>query len=317
MTIREIIYSLAKKNGLAKTVLSETHDSRNRFIFRPGSGSGTVTFHVIHDYGAIAVLDVNLEKPFTWSGIRSDLLWLSCFESVHAQRQDRPLLPHYLYSGGPPSLPPDTVFFPDLPVRGIVLMVLEDHYEEHLLRDHPGAELSPGQIFSAVNGLRCPSAFPQISDQIRGFLPAADPVYEEIFFESKFNELMVLFSGSLPESGLRHRSRIPEDDLLAVSAVTAYIDEHLHESPGLAALARHVYMSPSKLKSLFREVTGYSISEYRSYRRIYVARHLLETTGMPVSAIARRCGYQKPSNFNTFFQKYMDMSPREYREAAR
>ena len=89
MTIREIIYSLAKKNGLAKTVLSETHDSRNRFIFRPVSGSGTVTFHVIHDYGAIAVLDVNLEKPFTWSGIRSDLLWLSCFESVHAQRQDR------------------------------------------------------------------------------------------------------------------------------------------------------------------------------------------------------------------------------------
>ena len=113
------------------------------------------------------------------------------------------------------------------------------------------------------------------------------------------------------------KKQLRSEDLRAVSLVAGHIDNRLQENPGLVELSKQVYMSPSKLKTLFKEVTGCTISSYRSQRRIYVACGLLAHTDLPVQEIARRCGYRKLDNFNILFEKHTGIMPRDYRRTHR
>ena len=65
---------------------------------------------------------------------------------------------------------------------------------------------------------------------------------------------------------------------------------------------------------LFKEVTGYSISEYINIHRIQKARHYLENTEFSISEITGLVGYGSMSHFEKNFKAYMNVSPLKYRK---
>lgn len=92
---------------------------------------------------------------------------------------------------------------------------------------------------------------------------------------------------------------------------------HLQENPGtvpdLSQLADHCALSPNHLSSIFKSVTGKTISAYCGELRIQRARELLKTTPMKLRQIAELLGYYDQYHFCKAFKKATGFSPSAYR----
>jgi two-component system response regulator YesN len=92
-----------------------------------------------------------------------------------------------------------------------------------------------------------------------------------------------------------------------------YIQDHLEEDLSLNKLATYVYLNPSYLSRLFKQVTDVSLSEYIAEQRLGKAKYLLNTTDMKVQEVAKSVGLAT-GYFIRFFKKVTHATPQEYRE---
>ena len=103
-----------------------------------------------------------------------------------------------------------------------------------------------------------------------------------------------------------------------VEQVEALVEENIMSS-GLTVnfLAQSVYLSISYLRSIFKEVTGGTLSNYIIRKRLDKICELLEKTDMPITEIADSMGFASKSYLYTFFKNYMGVTPNEYRKQKR
>ncbi|MBD3894928.1 helix-turn-helix transcriptional regulator [Halomonas sp. ML-15] len=81
------------------------------------------------------------------------------------------------------------------------------------------------------------------------------------------------------------------------------------EAYRLEDLARLAAMSPSSLRSKFRQSYGQSVFDCLRERRLTLAQEYL-AQGLSVQQTALRCGYRHASNFTTAFRRHFGVSPR-------
>lgn len=81
------------------------------------------------------------------------------------------------------------------------------------------------------------------------------------------------------------------------------------EDYSLADLATRAAMSPSGLRSKFRETYGLSVFAYLRRCRLNLGRQYLEQ-GYSVQQAAHRCGYRHATNFATAFRHHFGVTPR-------
>jgi len=110
--------------------------------------------------------------------------------------------------------------------------------------------------------------------------------------------------------------RLPKKnaDYENVLRVVQYIDEHYTDELQQEDLVRLASMSSTKLKNLFRQFTGYTMTEYVLAKKTDRASHLLADADLPVEEIARQVGFDTASGFSTSFKKRTGLSPSEYRK---
>ncbi len=77
-----------------------------------------------------------------------------------------------------------------------------------------------------------------------------------------------------------------------------------------------VGLSAAQLTSLFRQHVGMPPLRYQNSLRMALARELLDSTDLTVSAVARASGYGDPLYFSRHFSRAHGMSPSQYRERA-
>ncbi|MGW7285452.1 GlxA family transcriptional regulator [Streptomyces sp. NPDC054847] len=95
------------------------------------------------------------------------------------------------------------------------------------------------------------------------------------------------------------------------------LDQKLTERYDLAALADAFGVSTRTLLRRFAEETGRSPLAHLQASRVRRARHLLETTDRPVSAVAAAVGYEDPGTFAGLFARHTGHRPSVYRAAFR
>lgn len=112
-------------------------------------------------------------------------------------------------------------------------------------------------------------------------------------------------AASKPAVPARHRVRL--GDLRA----------GLHRDPGrpwsVAGLARSAGLSPQRLSALWRNCWGISPRDDVIAARCARAAWLLDSTVMPVAAVAEACGFPDPRYFSRCFGRRMGSSPAAWR----
>ncbi len=105
-----------------------------------------------------------------------------------------------------------------------------------------------------------------------------------------------------------------QKDIKPIRIVKEYIESNYMQEISLNQLAELVEMNASYLSSVFKKETGMTYSEYLIQCRVKQASRLLVETGLSVSEIAYRSGYQDARYFSKQFAKQVGLKPSEYRK---
>jgi AraC-like DNA-binding protein len=117
-----------------------------------------------------------------------------------------------------------------------------------------------------------------------------------------------------PEAGATPgAARAAADRRLQIRPVLAYVDGHCRESITLRDVADLVHVSPSRVRHVFKDVTGVSFKEYVTQVRVAEAKRLLLSTDLSVAETARAVSYTNINQFYKVFHRSCAMSPGEYR----
>ena len=99
-----------------------------------------------------------------------------------------------------------------------------------------------------------------------------------------------------------------------VDEVAAYIVGHYAENLTLESVAARFFVSKCYLSRIFKEVTGFTVSEYIHVNRIKQAQNLLAKSSLNITQISERLGYDTITYFERTFKKFTGMSPLRYRK---
>lgn len=97
-----------------------------------------------------------------------------------------------------------------------------------------------------------------------------------------------------------------------IEEIRRYIADHLTEDLSVDTLSKTFFLSRYYLMHRFKDVTGYTLHQYISQKRLLLAGELIRS-GTPVMKAAETAGYSEYSTFLRAFQNTFHMSPKEFR----
>ncbi|EGG31873.1 response regulator [Paenibacillus sp. HGF5] len=110
---------------------------------------------------------------------------------------------------------------------------------------------------------------------------------------------------------LVRRNSLSEGQKVIYNAI-GYIKGRLSEDITVGECAAHVHLSASYFSSLFKQVTGMTVTQYITSERIHKARLLL-VEGAQVQEVAAAVGYEERRYFSEMFKKITGQTPSEFR----
>lgn len=110
---------------------------------------------------------------------------------------------------------------------------------------------------------------------------------------------------------------IPAESDAGTGPARSWALEHLGEPIDLADLARQCGMSVRTFTRRFREETGETAGAWLSRARVDHARHLLESTELPVDRIAAESGFGSGASLRQHLTSAVGLSPLAYRRVYR
>ena len=97
-----------------------------------------------------------------------------------------------------------------------------------------------------------------------------------------------------------------------IEEIRRYIADHLTEDLSVDTLSKTFFLSRYYLMHRFKDVTGYTLHQYISQKRLLLAGELIRS-GTPVMKAAETAGYSEYSTFLRAFQNTFHMGPKEFR----
>lgn len=102
-----------------------------------------------------------------------------------------------------------------------------------------------------------------------------------------------------------------------VREVARYLTRHPETSESLGELAARFYVSRSYLSRIFKEVTSFTVNEYKNISRIKKSQNLLAHSACSITEIAEILGYETVTYYERVFKKYTATTPLKYRNKAK
>ncbi|MDR6845372.1 AraC family transcriptional regulator [Flavobacterium granuli] len=126
--------------------------------------------------------------------------------------------------------------------------------------------------------------------------------------------ITTFFKHSFDKNQLKRNSSLSNFDYCKIAKAEKMILNNLHlPFVGLESIAADVSMSPTKLKSNFKSVFGFSLLQYHKEKNLMLAIQLLKKADIQIQDIAAVTGYESPSKFTASFKKRFKIMPSEFR----
>lgn len=94
----------------------------------------------------------------------------------------------------------------------------------------------------------------------------------------------------------------------------AYITKHLHSGLNVEKLADELFISPSKLRKIFKDEMGISIGKYIDDAVLVATEKDVRLDTMPIHEISEKYKFCDQFYFSRCFTKKFGISPRQYRK---
>jgi AraC-like DNA-binding protein len=99
--------------------------------------------------------------------------------------------------------------------------------------------------------------------------------------------------------------------------VLQFINKNLFNELPVSALAKEIFLSESRFKSFFKELSGFTPGDYIQRKRTELAvKMLTENRKMSIADIAYKLNFSSPQYFNTVLKKYTGLTPAIIRKQA-
>jgi AraC-like DNA-binding protein len=138
---------------------------------------------------------------------------------------------------------------------------------------------------------------------------------DEFYIHTKFQEFLYTLY-SLKDKNIYTNDQSYNSIEQKMYEVSSYIHAHYNEDISLNTLSDQFFVSPSYLSRVFKQVTGFNLSNYIQLTRIKNAQYRLVSSNDKISVISEECGFASFSQFNRIFNKVAGTSPRQYRQTA-
>lgn len=119
----------------------------------------------------------------------------------------------------------------------------------------------------------------------------------------------------------RHQAEVPipqecnsQARINMVREAISYMRRAYETPVSTADIAAAIGFSTCYLSRVFRDVTGYAVTEYLNLMRCSQAKRLLQTGGYTVSQAAQLCGFETTSYFTRVYKRYMGQLPSKERQ---
>jgi len=110
---------------------------------------------------------------------------------------------------------------------------------------------------------------------------------------------------------------LPEEGESTTAATQAWALHRLDRPLDLRTLAGHARMSVRTFTRRFRAETGLSPNQWLTRQRVERARHLLESTGLPIDRVARDAGFGTATAMRQHLHATLGVAPSAYRRSFR
>lgn len=107
-------------------------------------------------------------------------------------------------------------------------------------------------------------------------------------------------------------NKFKQSDIQKIRSLGYSLKSNLQKtSPSLEEMAKAVDMSPTKFKTLFKEVLGTSPHQYILNLKLNHAQYLLKHQSLSISEVAYKVGFNHPSALTRLFQTKLGICPNE------
>ena len=96
--------------------------------------------------------------------------------------------------------------------------------------------------------------------------------------------------------------------------ILAYINNNYSHNITIEEIAKHVHISPTYVRRICKDKTGYSPAKLISNKRLNVAKALLANDTSSIEEIALLVGFANIYSFSSYFKKNVLMTPTAYRK---
>ena len=138
------------------------------------------------------------------------------------------------------------------------------------------------------------------------------------WMSAKFDELLCIGLQILKSSRDRRGAEPVDLDQPCsekIRRARGILEKEYANPPKLAALARRLGISETRLKSGFKLMHGSTVMQYCNEKRIEAARFLLRENRHSISEIGSIVGYEDPSAFARAFRRHCGTSPRDWQRS--
>ena len=197
-------------------------------------------------------------------------------------------------------------------VKGINILFSKEWIEQFLEVEYVGDMIKKylSLKMSAFNYEPMDMEYKRIFEEIVN--PGVDASFETLIIQNRIMLLIERFFTRIYHkmSDLHFDVKLSYEDINRLKMIEKeLLKDFSSEPPGISKLARLAAMSPSKLKSSFKEIYGLPVYQYFQKHRMNKAKAMLLSKKYNVREVGIELGYSNLSNFAKAFRKSFDQLP--------